>query len=104
MANYFYNKTIEIYGCIEEDTIDDAGIVTEATPTLLKTIDVDIQPYSSELLYKNYGYQIDCTYRIFSPLDDAIALGNIIEYRSNRYKINKVISWDDYCEVFINDI
>lgn len=103
MGNYFYNKTIELYSS-GDDVRNDAGIVITSAPLYIKNIECDIQPYSKDLLYKNYGYQVDCTKRVFCEIDNDVKLGCIIKYNSINYKIVKIIEWDTYIEVVINDI
>ncbi|QCH29256.1 hypothetical protein [Clostridium tyrobutyricum] len=70
-----------------------------------KDIDCDIQPYSQELLLKDYGYDIKVNKRIFIDYyEPLIEIGTIIKYVNKRGKTEvyevKAIPWDDeYMEV-----
>ncbi|MBV4417123.1 hypothetical protein [Clostridium tyrobutyricum] len=70
-----------------------------------KDIDCDIQPYSQELLLKDYGYDIKVNKRIFIDYyEPLIEIGTILKYVNRRgetevYEV-KAIPWDDeYMEV-----
>ena len=48
---------------------------------LVKNIDCDIQPYSQELLLKEYGYNIEVNKRIFiDDFEPDIKIGTILKY------------------------
>lgn len=71
----------------------------------IKDIDCDIQPYSQELLLKEYGYDIKVNKRIFiDDFESSIKIGTIIKYVNKQgvtevYEV-KAIPWDDgYMEV-----
>lgn len=78
-------------------------------PTHIKDMDCDIQPYSTELLLKTYGYSIEVTDRIFCDLDIAVKVGAIIKYKDKwgndkSYEVRKIIPWDDYMEVMVYEL
>ncbi|MEA4926307.1 MAG: hypothetical protein VB084_13475 [Syntrophomonadaceae bacterium] len=99
----FYDKIINLL-TITEGYIDDWGIYHEGTESVLKIIPCDIQPYSSELLYREYGYQDQVTKRVFCDIDENIQNGmNVSDKNGNRFKIVKVIEWDDYLDVMLDD-
>lgn len=62
----------------------------------------DVQPVNREQLYKEYGFEIDCSVRIFCDLCD-IRVGDIIEYGGQQHKIVKIIRWNDYLDVIGED-
>lgn len=75
----------------------------------VKDIDCDIQPYSQELLLKDYGYNIEVTNRIFCDLDTDIKIGTILKYKDKwnqdkSYEVRKIIPWDDYMEVMVFEL
>lgn len=90
-----YNKT--------GDKDQHGGWVEEST--WVKDIYLDIQPYSTVLLLKNYGYNIEVNKRIYvDHFDSAIMIGTILKY-TDKYGNDislevKAIPWDDgYMEV-----
>lgn len=93
---------IDIY--IKEGHKDSHGAWIE-DKTFIKNINVDIQPYSTELLLKTYGYNIQVTVRIFADKDENIKVGTILKYtnklgNTEDYEVRKIIDWDNYLEVF----
>lgn len=99
----FYDKILNLL-TNTEGYIDDWGIYHEGTESVLKTIDCDIQPYSGELLYREYGYQEQVTKRVFCDIDDDIKVGMFVtDSNEKKYKIIKVIDWDDYLDVMLDD-
>lgn len=75
------------------------------TSAYVKDIDVDIQPYSTQLLLNQYGYEIKVNKRIFiDHCDSDVKIGSILKYtdinnKTTSYEV-KVIPWDDgYMEV-----
>lgn len=99
----FYNKNIEIWikGKKEKNNI---GQIVETPPSKVKEILVDVQPYSREEILKDYGFTVDCSKRIFMDLEDININTNLIKYKNRPYDIKKIIEWDDYLEVFMNEI
>ncbi|MCW6085577.1 MULTISPECIES: hypothetical protein [Clostridium] len=99
----FYNKEIEIWtkGIKDKNTI---GLVVCKKPEWIKTNMVDMQPYSSEEAKKDYGSTIECSKRMFCDIEDININTNIIKYNNKSYEITKIIEWDDYLEVMLNEI
>lgn len=96
------NKTVSIYNNIP---IPDGYGGQLSNPTYIKDIDIDIQPYNSALLLKNYGYNIEVNKRIYIDyFDSDIKIGTILKYK-DKYGVDtsveiKAIPWDDgYMEV-----
>lgn len=102
MSNYFYNK--EIILLAETEGYLHHGVLVEGVLTETKTINCDVQPANREQIYKDYGYYIDCKYRVFSDVDTDIKLGAKVKYKDNTYKIVKVIEWDSYYDIFIDEV
>lgn len=79
------------------------------TDVLTKNISVDFQPYNTELLLKNYGYNIEVTNRIFYEhfgIDSDIKVGSILKNTDDtqEYEVRKFIPWDTYTEIFVYKI
>lgn len=76
------------------------GITIPGILEHIKDIDVDIQPYSTALLLKTYGYNIEVNKRIYiSNFDKDIKIGTILKYK-DKYDKNislevRSIPWDD---------
>lgn len=96
----FYNKTLGLYNILEGYQ-DDFGSWIEGSEQHIKDINVDLQPYSTELLLKSYGYNVEVTNRVFCNLDEDIKIGSTLKDDTHSYEIRKIIEWDDYMEVMI---
>jgi hypothetical protein len=97
----FYDKEIQIY--LYGDNEDEHGI-TRTGYSLLKTdapIRVDVQPYSKEKAKKDYGYDIECTRRMFCDIIPEITESAIVKYKEQFYDIQKIVEWDDYLDVML---
>ena len=99
----FYNKTINIYIDSQAST-DEYGIVRKGELELVDTLQVDVQPIDKLRSQKEYGIDIDISYRIFSPLNQYIIDGAYIEYKGNMFKIMNIIEWDDYVEFHVGKV
>ncbi|WP_050607261.1 hypothetical protein [Clostridium niameyense] len=99
----FYNKEIEIWkkGTSSKNSF---GQVVNLPSIHIKNLMVDIQPYSSEEAKKDYGFTIECTKRMFCNIGNININTNIIKYKNKSYEITKIIEWDDYLEVMLNEI
>lgn len=98
----FYDKEIELLS-ETEGYVDSKGIWHDGEEVTLKTIMVDVQPYSSERLHRDYGYNVKCIKRVFCDLDNDIVEGMKIKYQNDVYIINKIIEWDDYIDIMIDN-
>lgn len=96
----FYDKELEILG-ISEGYTDDYGIYHPGQEILIKTIDCDVQPYSADLLYREYGYSEQVTKRAFCDIDPVLKIGGYVRYKNQKYIIKKIIEWDDYIELML---
>lgn len=92
------NHLINIYNKAEGQK-NEYGVWIEGELEFTKQKYVDIQPYSTELLLKDYGYNIEVTKRIFDDTDENIVIGTILEHKSDKYEVRKIIPWDTYVEV-----
>lgn len=101
MTDYFYNKEIVLLKETEGHMYHGSWVDGEIME--VKTITCDVQPASREQIFKDYGYYIDCTKRVFCNLDSDITIGGMVRYRENNFDVVKVIEWDDYLDVFIKE-
>ena len=95
----FYNKEIEIYN--KGKYKDEFGITYTGGYKLADTLMVDVQPYSNEKLKKDYGYDLECTKRIFTDLNENIKESSIVKYHNAYFDIKKIIEWDNYLDIAI---
>ena len=97
----FYNKEIQIY--IYGDHDDEHGISRTGFKLLVtdEPIMVDVQPYSSEKAKKDYGYNIECTKRMFCDIILEITESAVIKYREQFYSIQAIVEWDEYLDVML---
>lgn len=99
------NKTLKLYNI--KTTRVGVSIVNE--DNWIKDIDVDLQPYNTALLLKNYGYNIEVTNRIFYE-DTDISIGNRLKdidpegNVKHIYQVQKIITWDTYQEIFTLEV
>jgi hypothetical protein len=100
----FYDYKVGIYNKPPNTKVN--GIAIPGTLTWVKDIYGDLQPYSTELLLKDYGYNIEVTKRLFSDLETDIKIGTILKHSNKQnivesYEVRKIIPWDNYMEVMI---
>ena len=97
----FKNYTVGIWNRSPSTKVN--GITIPGVLTFVKSVDCDIQPYSTALLLKTYGYNIECTVRIFMDFDADVRVGTVFYYTNlqgivEKYEVKTVIQWD-YLEV-----
>ncbi len=101
----YYNKEINIYAY--SSVKDEHGIDREGYKKIefKEPIMVDMQPYNSEKAKKDYGYNIECSRRLFCDIIPEITEDCIIEYKNKFYEV-KEIPWDDdgFYEILLNEI
>lgn len=100
--DFFYDKEINIY--TYKDYEDEHGIDREGYSKINEEpIMVDMQPYNSEKAKRAYGYDIECTRRMFCDIIPELQEDCLVEFNSKFYKIVKV-PWDDeYYEMLLNE-
>lgn len=100
-----YNNTLELWNMTEGHKGTN-NIWVKGSEEPVKNIDCDIQPYSSDLLKKEYGYDEECTKRIFTDLDMNIKMGSVLKDKIKNidYLVNRIIEWDDYMELMCKEI
>lgn len=95
-----FNKTLGLYNTIAGHK-DDFGSWVPESEEHIKDIDVDLQPYSTELLLKTYGYNVEVTNRLFCDLDLDIKIGATLKDDIQSYEVRKIIPWNTYMEVMV---
>lgn len=98
----FDDKEIDILA-FAESTTDKYGNTIKGQESTVKTIKCDVQPYSKIMLTRDYGYDENVIYRVFCDFDNLLETGKTIKYKGNNYVITKIIPWDDFCEVMIDN-
>lgn len=101
------NYKVDVYNRLPSTKVN--GITIKGALFFIKSIDVDIQPFSRRLLLKSYGYDLEVTKRIFMEVDQDVKIGTILKYTDSQNKTEeyevKAIPWDDgYYEVMCNGI
>ncbi|MDK2800569.1 MAG: hypothetical protein PWQ70_2188 [Clostridiales bacterium] len=99
----FYNKKIEILD-FQEGYTDDYGIYHKGQEIVLKSIQCDVQPISADLVQKIFGNYKNINYRIFADVDESLDTGVIIQYDNQKYKIKKIILWDEYVDFIVEKV
>ena len=97
----FYDKTLELMQ--QAAGTKQGGIYIEGAETVKKMANCDVQPYSAELLLKDYGYKENVTNRVFLDPDTDFETSSIVKYNNKRYKVKRIITWDDHWELMIDD-
>lgn len=75
------------------------GITIPGVLAWVKDANVDIQPYSTALLLRDYGYSIEVNKRIFMDFDIDIKIGTVFYYTNpqeilEKYEVKTIINWD----------
>lgn len=81
--------------------VDDAGNWIPGQGMFVRNVSMDFQPYSTELLLKDYGYNIEVTNRLFIQNAVDIKIGMYFIEDNIEYEVRKVVPWDTYSEVMI---
>lgn len=90
--DFFYNYMVDIYSYSDE-LVDENGVSIDGY-TKKDTIECDIQPIGNEKIKRDYGYDIEANFKMYSNKD--LNESNIVLWNNKTYKIQKVIPWNDY--------
>lgn len=90
----FDNFSIGVWNKGPSTKVD--GITIPGVLAFVKTIECDMQPYSTELLIKEYGYNIEVTKRFFIDDIAGIEIGTILMHGTEKHEVKKIITWDYY--------
>lgn len=91
--DWFYDKTVDVYS-YSDDYYDEFGVSKDGYVLKQEAISVDIQPIGAEKIKQSYGYDIEANYEMYSGED--FEESDIIVWNGKTYKIQKLITWDDY--------
>ena len=98
---WFYNDSLTVLvqsaGHLDQGVWID-GDTTESTP-----IACDVQPASRDEVFKDYGYYIDCSFRVFCDPDSKLDVGVTVNYGGKKYKIAKLVNWRTFYEFFMDE-
>jgi hypothetical protein len=97
----FYNKDITIKYYTK--TKDAYGITRNDVEVIYKSLQADVQPYSKSRLEKDYGYIDECTKIVYLDLDNNIMINWVVEYENADYNVVRIVKWDNYMELVLND-
>lgn len=100
MAKWFCDKSVSVLR--ETGGYLYRGSWVDGTLQEVLHLTCDVQPANREQIFKDYGYYIDCSIRIFCDISD-IRIGDIAEYNGQQYKIVKIFPWDNYLDIFAED-
>ena len=75
------------------------GITIPGVLAWVRDIMCDVQPYSTALLLRTYGYNIECNKRVFLDFDPDIKIGTVFYYTNpqgtlEKYEVKTIINWD----------
>ena len=75
------------------------GITIPGVLAWVRDADVDIQPYSTALLIKQYGYDIEVNKRVFVDFDPDVKIVTVFYYTNpqgilEKYEVKTIINWD----------
>ncbi len=61
---------------------------------VLDEIKADVQPYSGGLAQNEYGFDVQCQYRMYCAQNEHLAEGNVVQIEEQRYLVVYVSSWE----------
>ena len=99
----FYDKIIKLYKK-KDGYFNNKKIWIEGDLEYQRDIESDVQPYSKQLLLKEYGYSIECQKRVFCDPDIKIEMFDVVKYLDDFYKIVKIVEWEEYWELMLDGI
>lgn len=100
----FYDYKIEVWekGQSYKNKIKQ---MVRAESKLICSINGDVQPYSKEEAYKDYGFTVECVKRLYIDKMPLEVENNYFVIDGLKYEIAKIPGeWDEYMEVLINAI
>ena len=98
----FCDYTVDIYNRAPSTKVN--SVTKQGDLTFVKNIDCDMQPYSTELLQKSYGYDIPVTKHFYIDDIENIKIGTVLQYKNDKHEVKKIIPWNNYYEVFTLEV
>lgn len=96
--DYFYDYIVDIYTYLSHK--DKYGFNRDEY-TKKDTIECDIQPIGNEKIKRDYGYNIEANFKMYS--DTELNESDIVLWNNKTYKIQKNIPWNDYNIYLLKD-
>ncbi|MDX8367855.1 hypothetical protein [Cytobacillus sp. IB215665] len=85
--------------------LNDDGIWIDGEESTVKPISADVQPFSKDLAYREYGYDKNVVYRAYIDYDDDVILGDKVRFEDSDYLIKKIIEWDnEFMELLLDGV
>lgn len=104
MNSFFRNKKVDIYSQSDEIEVDDYGGRSRKPPSYLKSIKATVQPFTSEMLMKSYGYDVIVTKVMYCDIEPSIKEHTILKIDGVFYQVKKHMDWNTHMEVFMDGI
>lgn len=98
MYNYF---TVGVWNRGPSTKVN--GITIPGVLAFVRDIMCDMQPYSTELLIKTYGYNIPVTKRFFIDDFAGIKIGTVLVFGTEKHEVKKTVPWN-YFEAFTLEV
>lgn len=75
------------------------GVTIPGVLAWVRDVMCDIQPYSTALLLRTYGYNIEVNKRVFLDFDPDVKIGTVFYYTNpqgtlEKYEVKTIINWD----------
>ena len=103
-TSIFHDKTIDIYK-YEKVFDSDECVTKKKYVKKFESVKCNVQPITSQRVKEQYGYDIECTKRVFIDYEDLdednIKESDIIVYKNKTYNVQKIIVWNTYMILLI---
>lgn len=96
----FNKKRVEIWDKGEQVHLG-GGVYQPSEPKLTYEGYVNIQPYSSAEVKRDYGFDLTTTHTMFSKKDIATIGNSIVRYNDEDYEVKEKIVWNNYVETLL---
>lgn len=97
---WFYDYKADIY--TYESIVNPDWGFNEDKYVKKSTINCDIQPIGVEKIKASYGYILEANYRMYA--DELLNESDIVLWNNKTFKIEKIISWNDYNIYLLKDV
>lgn len=92
----FNNFTVGIWNRGPSTKVN--GVTIPGVLAWVRDANIDLQPYSTALLLRQYGYSIEVNKRIFMDFDIDIKIGTVFYYTNpqeilEKYEVKTIINW-----------
>lgn len=94
ISKYYWNKKIDLYEYSKHK--DENGATRKGYEKIIYDMKCNVQPYSMEKATTSYGYNVECTNRVFCDVNSNIKESSIIVWNNKTYTVQKIVPWNDY--------